>query len=235
MVLPLLMMLLLVASERGAMEKFMQKCESAKQICRNECLCKWLLHVCVYWAKVCALRNFRSPARSRFELSFVDGVKSFAQSTYRCIDLILSFFLLCFVASAFFCSLMCVSLCYQVILLPFSHPRGNWMRMKLIGRGLYHRHENVSDCQSRMDNRNRHQVRSKNLQLPTAVCYSFWCNIVAVATISTVRTIMIAIKTQINRHAEEDQHISYEIPWKEQKSTVTVKYWFAQHKNFVFS
>lgn len=145
------------------------------------------------------------------------------------------FFLLCFVASALFCSLMCVSLCYQVILLPFSHPRGNWMRMKLIGCGLYHRHENVSDCQSRMDDRNRHQVRSKNLQLLTAVCYSFWCNIVAVATISTVRTIMIAIKTQINRHAEEDQHISYEIPWKEQKSTVTVKYWFAQHKNFVFS
>lgn len=123
MVLPLLMMLLLVATERGAMEKFMQKCESAKQICRNECLCKWLLHVCVYWAKVCALRNFRSPARSRFELSFVDGVKSFAQSTYRCIDLILSFFAVFRCFCFFLFSDVCESVLSSHFIAIFPSPR----------------------------------------------------------------------------------------------------------------
>lgn len=35
-------------AETKEAEKFMQKYESVKQICRNKCLCKWLLHVCVY-------------------------------------------------------------------------------------------------------------------------------------------------------------------------------------------
>lgn len=40
--------------------------------------------------------------------------------------------LLCFVfyADFFFLLLPLVCMCYQVVLLPFSHPRGKWMRMK---------------------------------------------------------------------------------------------------------
>lgn len=123
-------------------EKFMQKFESAKQICWNECLCKWLLHEweCLCLGRVCVCVRVRlRVSESRFY-----ALRNFVSMIFRCekfehrlpFHIDLSYERVC--ARSF----VRVCVCCQVVLLPFSHPRGKWSRMKLMCV-LYHRHENV--------------------------------------------------------------------------------------------
>lgn len=123
-----------VATGKGAEEKFMQKCESAKQICRNECLCKWLLHVCVrHWEKV---KPRFVPYEKFWALHLRCGkvyIKHLPLHRFDHSLLLLCWIFFLFSSSPPVCSLMNVRVyVYQVISLLFSHPPGNWMRMKLI-------------------------------------------------------------------------------------------------------
>lgn len=127
-------------------EKFMQKFESAKQICWNECLCKWLLHE---WECLCLGRNVCMCVRVRLRVSESRfyALRNFVSMIFRCekfehrlpfhIDLSYERVGLCVCSFVRVCVCV-VKLFYCHFLIPAENDREwNWCRV------LYHRHENV--------------------------------------------------------------------------------------------